>query len=157
VRPLPRWRIGLGYDSHRFDTGRTLKLGGITVPDAPGLAGRSDGDAVCHAVTDAILGAPGQGDIGGLLPDTDPAWKDADSLVLLRDAYARVAAAGHALVNLDIVVVCQRPKIGPIAASMRESLAAALNCAPEAVSIKGKTPEGTPALADALVVHAVAL
>ncbi len=153
----PRLRIGVGYDSHGFDVTRALKLGGITVPDAPGLSGHSDGDAVCHAVTDAVLGAANLGDIGGLFPDTDPAWKDADSLALLREAYARVRAAGYAVENLDVVVVCRRPKIGPIAPSIRERLASALHCAPGAISIKGKTPEATPALADALVVHAVAL
>lgn len=152
-----RMRVGVGYDSHRFDEGRCLKLGGVTVPGVPGLAGHSDGDAVCHAVTDAILGAAGLGDIGGLFPDTDAAWKDADSLVLLREAFGRVRAAGYRVGNLDIAVVCHRPKIGPLAPALRASLASALDCVPEAISIKGKTPEGTPALADALIVHVVAL
>lgn len=152
-----RMRVGVGYDSHRFEEGRTLKLGGVTVPGVPGLAGHSDGDAVCHAVTDAMLGAAGLGDIGGLFPDTDAAWKDADSLALLRDAFGRVRAAGYVVGNVDIAVICQRPKIGPLAPALRASLASALDCAPEAISIKGKTPEGTPGLADALVVHVVAL
>lgn len=154
--PAPM-RVGVGYDSHRFDASRPLRLGGVAIADAPGLAGHSDGDAVCHAVTDAVLGAAGLGDIGGLFPDTDPAWKDADSLELLREAFSRVRAAGYRLGNLDVVAICQRPKIGPIAAAMRTSLAGALDCTPEAIAIKGKTPEGTPALADALVVHVVAL
>lgn len=150
-------RIGTGYDSHRFDTSRPLKLGGVAVPDAPGLAGHSDGDALCHAVTDAILGALGLGDIGSMFPDTDAAWKDADSLDLLRQAARRVHDAGYQVGNLDAVVICQRPKIGPLAEALRNSLAGALDCAPDVISIKGKTPEGTPGLADALVVHVVAL
>lgn len=155
--PLVPMRVGLGYDSHRFDATRALTLGGVHIPDEPGLAGHSDGDAVAHAVTDAVLGAAGLGDIGGLFPDTDPAWKDADSLGLLRDAFARVRAAGYGLGNLDIVVVCTRPKIGALAPALRASLASALDCSPSAISIKGKTPEGTPSLDAALVVHVVAL
>lgn len=150
-------RVGVGYDSHRFDASRSLWLAGVHIAEAPGLAGHSDGDAVCHAVTDAILGAVGLGDIGGLFPDTDPAWKDADSLALLRDATGRVRAAGYRVGNVDIAVVCERPKIGAHAAEMRASLASALDCAPAQVFIKGKTPEGTPGLADSLVVHVVAL
>lgn len=150
-------RVGVGYDSHRFDPARALVLAGVAVPDVAGLAGHSDGDAVCHAVTDAVLGAAGLGDIGGLFPDTDPAWKDADSRLLLAEACARVHAAGYQVGNVDIAVICHRPKIGPLAVAMRASLASALGCPPEAISIKGKTPEGTPALADALIVHVVAL
>ena len=96
-------------------------IGGVHVADVRGLAGHSDADAVCHAVTDAVLGAAGLGDVGGLFPDTDPAWKDADSLALLRDAFGRVAAAGWRLGNLDLVVICHRPKIGRIAESIRAS------------------------------------
>ncbi len=155
--PQPTMRIGVGYDSHRFDAGRQLKLAGVSVPGSPGLAGHSDGDAVCHAVTDAVLGAAGLGDIGALFPDTDPAWKDADSLVLLREAFRRVQEAGYRLGNLDIVVICHRPKIGPLADALRRSLATALAGRPEDISIKGKTPEGTPALDDVMVVHVVAM
>ena len=122
-----------------------------------GLAGHSDGDAVCHAVTDAVLGAAGLGDVGGLFPDTDPAWKDADSLALLRDAFARVQAAGWRLGNLDLVVICHRPKIGRLVDALRASLAGALSTTPDRISVKGKTPEGTTALEDAMIVHAVAL
>lgn len=150
-------RVGLGYDSHRFADGRVLVVGGVRVPDARGLAGHSDGDAVCHAVTDAVLGAAGLGDIGGLFPDTDPAWKDADSLGLLRDAFARVQAAGWRLGNLDLVVICHRPKIGRLAEALRRSLAGALATTVDRISVKGKTPEGTAALEDAMIVHAVAL
>jgi 2-C-methyl-D-erythritol 4-phosphate cytidylyltransferase/2-C-methyl-D-erythritol 2,4-cyclodiphosphate synthase len=157
TRGARRMRVGVGYDSHRFDEGRPLRIGGVSVPGIPGLAGHSDGDAVCHAVTDAILGAAGLGDIGALFPDTDAAWKDADSLALLREAFGRVRAAGFRVGNLDIAVICHQPKIGPLAPALRASLASALDCTAEAISIKGKTPEGTPALADALVVHVVAL
>ncbi len=150
-------RVGLGYDSHRFADGRPLVVGGVHVPGERGLAGHSDGDAVCHAVTDAVLGAAGLGDVGGLFPDTDPAWKDADSLVLLRDAFSRVQGAGWQIGNLDIVVICHRPKIGPIAPALRTSLADALATTPDRISVKGKTPEGTSSLEDAMVVHAVAL
>jgi 2-C-methyl-D-erythritol 4-phosphate cytidylyltransferase / 2-C-methyl-D-erythritol 2,4-cyclodiphosphate synthase len=152
----PVTRVGLGYDSHRFAEGRLLRLGGVAIPGEPGLSGHSDADAVCHAVTDAVLGAAGLGDIGGLFPDTDPAWKDADSLVLLRSAFARVQQAGWRLGNLDVVVICARPKIGPVAPAIRASLAAALGAETGAVFIKGKTPEGVDMLAGALVVHAVA-
>ncbi len=150
-------RIGIGYDSHRFADGRALVVGGVHVPDARGLAGHSDGDAVCHAVIDAVLGAAGLGDVGGLFPDTDPAWKDADSLALLRDAFARVRSAGWAIGNVDLVVICHRPKIGPIAEALRASLAGALATTTDRISVKGKTPEGTAALEDAMIVHAVAL
>ena len=153
----PTTRIGLGYDSHRFADGRALVIGGVPGPNERGLAGHSDGDAVCHAVTDAALGAAGLGDIGRWFPDTDPAWKDADSLQLLRDAFARVRDAGWSLGNLDIVVICHRPKIGRLADAIRASLATALDATPDRISIKGKTPEGTTALEDALIVHAVAL
>lgn len=155
--PAVSARIGIGYDSHRFADGRRLVIGGVHVPDARGLAGHSDGDAVCHAVTDAVLGAAGLGDVGGLFPDTDPAWKDADSLQLLRDAFGRVQAAGWQLGNLDLVVICHRPKIGRLAEGMRASLAGALASTPDRISVKGKTPEGTAALEEALIVHAVAL
>jgi 2-C-methyl-D-erythritol 4-phosphate cytidylyltransferase/2-C-methyl-D-erythritol 2,4-cyclodiphosphate synthase len=155
--PATAMRIGIGYDSHRFADGRALVVGGIHVPDARGLAGHSDGDAVCHAVTDAVLGAAALGDVGGLFPDTNPAWKDADSLALLRDAFARVQAAGWRLGNLDLVVICHRPKIGRLADAMRASLAGALASTPDRISVKGKTPEGTTALDDAMIVEATAL
>ncbi len=156
-RPHGAVRIGLGYDSHRFADDRRLVVGGVIVRGERGLAGHSDGDAVCHAVTDAVLGAAGLGDIGRWFPDTDPAWKDADSLALLRTAFGRAHEAGWRLGNLDIVVICHRPKIGRLAEQISASLAAALDAAPDRISIKGKTPEGTAALEDAMIVHAVAL
>ena len=155
----PAFRIGTGYDLHVFAEGRPLRLGGVTIPYDRGLKGHSDADAVCHAVTDAILGAANLGDIGRLFPDTDPRWKDADSLKLLADAAARVRDAGWQVVNVDVVVIAERPKIGPHAAAMQQSLAAALGLDPGAIAIKGKTNEGVDATGrgEALAVHAVAL
>ena len=155
----PAFRIGTGYDLHVFAAGRPLLLGGVTIPYDRGLKGHSDADAVCHAVTDAILGAANLGDIGRLFPDTDPRWKDADSLKLLADAAARVRDAGWQVVNVDVVVIAERPKIGPHAAAMQQSLAATLGVDPGAIAIKGKTNEGVDATGrgEALAVHAVAL
>ena len=157
--PMPAFRIGTGYDLHVFVDGRPLVLGGVRIPYDRGLKGHSDADAVCHAVTDAILGAANLGDIGRLFPDTDPRYKDADSLVLLADAAARVQAAGWRVVNVDVVVIAERPKIGPHAAAMQASLAATLGVDAGAIGIKGKTNEGVDATGrgEALAVHAVAL
>jgi 2-C-methyl-D-erythritol 4-phosphate cytidylyltransferase/2-C-methyl-D-erythritol 2,4-cyclodiphosphate synthase len=152
-------RIGLGYDSHRFAEGRPLVLGGVRIPAERGLAGHSDGDAICHAVTDAILGAAGLGDIGALFPDTDPAWKGADSLELLRRAAAQVAAAGYRVASLDIVAIAETPRLAPWREAMRDNLASALGVDRAAVGLKGKTNEKLGALgrAEGLAVHAVAL
>src|SRR5438093_776149 len=127
-------RVGIGYDSHRFADGRKLILGGVEIPHPRGLVG--------HALADAVLGAAGLGDIGSLFPDSDPRWKGANSLELLQQAYRTVAAAGHRLVQADITVIAERPKIGPHVAQMRERLAAALSVGPNAISVKGKTNEG---------------
>lgn len=155
----PAFRIGTGYDLHVFVERRPLILGGVRIPYDRGLKGHSDADAVCHAVTDAILGAANLGDIGRLFPDTDPRYQDADSLVLLADAAARVQAAGWQVVNVDVVVIAERPKIGPHAAAMQASLAATLGVEAGAIAIKGKTNEGVDATGrgEALAVHAVAL
>jgi 2-C-methyl-D-erythritol 4-phosphate cytidylyltransferase/2-C-methyl-D-erythritol 2,4-cyclodiphosphate synthase len=155
----PAFRIGTGYDLHVFAEGRPLILGGVRIPYDRGLRGHSDADAVCHAVTDAILGAANLGDIGRLFPDTDPRYKDADSLGLLADAAARVRDAGWQVVNVDVVVIAERPKIGPHAAAMQRTLSATLGVDPEAIAIKGKTNEGVDATGrgEALAVHAVAL
>jgi 2-C-methyl-D-erythritol 2,4-cyclodiphosphate synthase len=152
-------RIGLGYDLHVLVEGRPLILGGVLIPYERGLMGHSDADAVCHAVTDAVLGAANIGDIGKLFPDTDQAWKNANSLRLLADAWTRVLAAGFTLGNLDIVVIAQQPKIGPHADAIRESLARVLDATPAQISIKGKTNERVDAVGrgEAIAVHAVAL
>jgi 2-C-methyl-D-erythritol 4-phosphate cytidylyltransferase/2-C-methyl-D-erythritol 2,4-cyclodiphosphate synthase len=157
--PPSAMRIGTGYDLHRLVEGRPLILGGVHIPFERGLIGHSDADAVSHAVTDAILGAANLGDIGRLFPDTDARWKDANSLALLADAHGRVRAAGYAVINIDIVVIAQQPKISPHAEAIRDSLAATLNVSPDAISIKGKTNEGVDAIGrgEAIAVHAVAL
>ncbi len=151
-------RIGIGYDSHRLVQGRPLILGGVSIPHATGLAGHSDADAVCHAITDAVLGAAALGDIGRHFPDTDPLWKDADSLELLRQAAAIVRNASFAIVNVDAVVVAEQPKLAPHADAMRARLAGALGIEPGAVSVKSKTNEGMgeTGRGEAIVVHAVA-
>lgn len=135
-------RIGQGYDSHRFTPGRPLVLGGVRIPHDRGLDGHSDADAVAHAVTDALLGALALGDIGSHFPPTDERWRDADSLLLLGRAVELVAAAEHRVVNVDVTVVAEAPKIGPHAAEMRRRLAAVLKLETECVSVKGKTNEG---------------
>ena len=152
-------RIGNGYDLHRLVAGRSLVLGGVTIPFDKGLDGHSDADAVCHAVTDAILGAAAAGDIGRHFPDTDAAWKNADSLGLLARAAKIVADAGFAIGNVDVVVIAQRPKLVPHIDAMRANLARAMSVAIENVSIKGKTNEGVDSIGagDSIAVHAVAL
>ena len=156
---MPVGRVGLGYDLHRFVEGRPLVLGGITIPYDRGLAGHSDADAVCHAATDAMLGAAAAGDVGRHFPDTDPRWEGASSVELLKQVATLVRAQGLTLVNLDIVIVLERPKIAPHVDRMREVLAAALGVATSAISIKGKTNEGLgPAgRGEAVEAHAVAM
>ncbi len=152
-------RVGLGYDSHRFDDTRPLILGGVSIPGHAGLTGHSDGDAVCHAVTDALLGAAGEGDIGSHFPPSDDTWKDADSVELLRTAVEVLERVNYQVVNVDVVVICETPKIGPVAAAMRERLGEVLRIGPGHVSIKGKTNEtmGWIGAGEGLAVHAVAL
>jgi 2-C-methyl-D-erythritol 4-phosphate cytidylyltransferase/2-C-methyl-D-erythritol 2,4-cyclodiphosphate synthase len=152
-------RIGTGYDLHRLVEGRPLILGGVTIPYDRGLLGHSDADIVCHAVTDAILGAAALGDIGRHFPDTDPAWKGADSVKLLTQARALVAAEGWFVTNVDVTVIAQRPKLLPYIDQIRANLAAALGCETGQVSVKGKTNEGMDATGagEAMAAHAVAL
>jgi 2-C-methyl-D-erythritol 4-phosphate cytidylyltransferase/2-C-methyl-D-erythritol 2,4-cyclodiphosphate synthase len=152
-------RIGNGYDLHRLVAGRPLVLGGVTIPFDKGLDGHSDADAVCHAVTDAILGAAGAGDIGRHFPDTDPAWKDANSMELLRRAASLVRDAGFAIVNVGVVVIAQKPKLLPFVDAMSGNVAAALGIARGEVSVKGKTNEGVDSMGagESIAVHAVAL
>jgi len=135
-------RVGIGYDSHRFDTPGPLILGGIKIPFDEHLHGHSDGDAVCHAVTDAILGAAGAGDIGEMFSDKDPANKGKDSIEMLASAVKRVRDKGYVVTNVDVTVIAEAPKIGPHRAAMCERLAKALGVTPDAVSVKGKTNEG---------------
>jgi 2-C-methyl-D-erythritol 2,4-cyclodiphosphate synthase len=131
-------RTGLGIDSHRFEPGRRLVLGGVEIPHEAGLAGHSDADVLAHAVIDALLGAAGMGDIGTLFPDTDAEWKDADSIALLRDVVARVRAAGWEIGHVDATVMLESPKLAP----HREAIAAALGAALDAsVNVKATTGE----------------
>ena len=135
-------RSGIGYDSHRFAPGGPLVLGGIRIPSDVHLRGHSDGDAIAHAVTDAVLGAAGLGDIGSLFPDTDPVNEGRDSIEMLILAVGHVEATGWRVGQVDVVVITETPRIAPHRAAMRERIAGALQCAPEDVGIKGKTNEG---------------
>ncbi len=152
-------RIGFGYDSHRLVEGRALVLGGVTIAHDRGLAGHSDADAVCHAITDAILGAAGERDIGQQFPNTDARWEGASSLDLLQRAVALVREGGLAVGNVDVVVIAEQPKLTPHTPAMRDRLAAVLGVASGRVSVKSKTAEGLDAIGQgaALAVHAVAL
>jgi len=135
-------RAGVGYDSHRVAAGGRMLLGGIEVARHVHLEGHSDGDAVAHAVTDAVLGAAGSGDIGSMFPDTDPANAGRDSMEMLRSAVDTIAERGFTVVNIDVTVIAESPKIAPFRDAICESLAASLRTSPTAVSVKGKTNEG---------------
>jgi 2-C-methyl-D-erythritol 4-phosphate cytidylyltransferase/2-C-methyl-D-erythritol 2,4-cyclodiphosphate synthase len=154
-----RVRIGTGYDLHRLAQGRPLILGGITVPFDKGLAGHSDADVLAHAITDAVLGAIAKGDIGQHFPDTDPRWKGASSLAMLAHAVAMARDAGFAVVNVDAVVIAERPTLAAHLAGIRASLAGVLGIDAGGVSVKGKTNEGVGEIGrgEAIAVHAVAL
>ncbi len=134
-------RVGLGYDSHRFEEGRRLVLGGIEFPGETGLKGHSDADVLTHAVIDALLGAAALGDIGSHFPDTDPQWKDADSIKMLEAVAKEIRRAGYAIDNIDATVVCERPKLRPVVDLIRARLADALGVGFGRVSVKGKTNE----------------
>ena len=135
-------RIGQGYDSHRFAAGRDLILCGVKIPFELGLAGHSDADAPVHALIDALLGALALGDIGHFFPDTDPRWKGADSLELLRLTLAAPAFSGWKIGNVDLTIITQKPKLAPHIPAMRKNLAAALGIGIGRVSVKAKTNEG---------------
>ena len=135
------FRIGQGFDVHALVAGRPLIIGGVTIPHERGLLGHSDADVLLHALTDALLGAAGMGDIGRLFPDTDEKHAGADSRVLLREAWARVRSAGWQVVNVDATVICRAPRILPHAPAMVANIAADLGMDPGAVNIKGKTTE----------------
>jgi 2-C-methyl-D-erythritol 2,4-cyclodiphosphate synthase len=135
------FRVGFGYDAHRLVKGRALVLGGVRVPHSHGLLGHSDADVLTHAVIDAILGALCRGDIGQHFPDTDPAYKDADSLSLLRNVMDWVKEDGYSLNNVDSTLVAEKPRLAPHVAAMREKLSTILGVLPRQVSIKAKTSE----------------
>ena len=135
-------RVGIGYDSHRFAAGRKLILGGVEIPHDQGLDGWSDADAVAHALTDAVLGAAGLGDIGRLFPPNEPRWRDADSLQLLAEAHRQVMTRGLRFAQGDVTVILERPKLAPFVDQMRKRLADTLGVPADAVSVKAKTNEG---------------
>ena len=137
-----RQRFGLGFDSHIFGAKRPLLLGGVDVPHSAGLVGHSDGDALAHALIDALLGAAAMGDIGQHYPDTDDRWKDADSMKLLADVKRKVAAGGYAIVNVDATIITEAPKLAPHIDAIRASVAHTLGLGVDAVSVKAKTNEG---------------
>ena len=152
-------RVGIGHDTHRLEAGRPLILGGVRVEHPRGLAGHSDADVVLHALTDALLGAAGLGDIGDAYPDTDPRHKDADSAVFLRETLARLNRAGWHVVNVDAIVFAQEPKLGPVKAAIRANLARLLGVDEGAVNVKAKTGEkvGHLGRAEAIACQVVAL
>jgi 2-C-methyl-D-erythritol 2,4-cyclodiphosphate synthase len=139
-------RIGLGYDLHRFGPGRGLRLGGVEISFPLGLVGHSDADCLIHAVIDALLGAAGEGDIGRLFPDTDPAYKDARSTALLAAVMERLKKAGLEVVHVDSVIVTEKPVIAPYVPAMKHVLCPLLGVAPDRLGIKGKTNEGIGAI-----------
>jgi len=150
-------KVGLGRDLHRLVKGRRFLLGGIEIPAKRGELGHSDGDALAHAVCDAILGAAALDDIGSLFPPSGQAWKDADSMELLRRAFAVAKEAGWRLINLDCVVSCEEPKILPFRDSIRKSLAQSLECSVDRIFVKGKTGEGLGPIGKGKAVEALAV
>ena len=152
-------RIGYGYDSHRFEEGRPLVLGGVEFPGETGLKGHSDADVLIHAIIDALLGAAALGDIGSHFLDTDPKWAGADSTVLLAQVVKEVRAAGYQVGNVDATVICERPRLGPCVGMIRDRLASVMNVGKGRISVKGKTNERMDDVGAGLgiEVHAVAL
>jgi 2-C-methyl-D-erythritol 2,4-cyclodiphosphate synthase len=152
-------RVGYGYDVHRLTEGRRLILGGVEIPYARGLEGHSDADVLTHALMDALLGAAGLGDIGALFPDTDNAYLDISSLVLLRRVREELIRRGWQVVNVDVTLLAQAPKIAPYRQAMRQNLAEALQVSPEQVSVKATTEErlGFTGDGSGMAAHAVAL
>lgn len=151
-------RSGLGYDLHRLEPGRKLIIGGIEVPFEKGPVGHSDGDVLCHALCDALLGATALGDIGAHFPDTDPKWKGASSLLFLEHARKLLEARGFGIVHIDAVVICERPKLGPHFPAMRGAIAKALGVGVDRISLKAKTNEGVGEIGrgEAVACHAIA-
>lgn len=153
------FRIGFGYDVHRFVQGRPLMLGGVRIPHTHGLLGHSDADVLLHAITDAVLGALAMGDIGAHFPDTDPAWKDADSADLLRQVMTKVQSMGYRIGNVDATVVAERPKLRDHIDEIRRSIASILDVDASQISVKATTNEkmGFTGREEGMAVHAVAL
>jgi len=152
-------RIGVGYDIHQLESGGPLLLGGVTIPHSARLAGHSDGDAVAHAITDALLGALALGNIGKLFPDTDPEYKGVNSLLLLEEANKRIQDEGYEIGNIDVNIIAQQPKLNPFVDEMRTTLSGVLGISNNQISIKPKTNEtvGPEGRLEAISVQAVAL
>ena len=152
-------RIGHGYDVHRLVEGRDLILGGVKIDYEKGLLGHSDADVLLHAVSDALLGAAGLGDIGRHFPDTDPKYKGADSLELLREVYRKISEKGYRVGNIDVTMVAQRPKLKDFIPQMQENIAAAVGVTPERVNVKATTEErlGFTGTGEGMSCHAVCL
>lgn len=157
IQPQYDYRSGIGTDIHRLVPERKLVLGGIEIAFELGLLGHSDGDAVLHAVTDAILGAAGLGDIGMMFPDTDPQWKDADSAELLKQVVRKVSQQGWEIVNVDLIVHAQLPKLGPYRGQMKRRIAELLEMDFANVNIKAKTNEGLDAVGECRAIAATAI
>lgn len=153
------FRIGHGYDVHRLVEGRKLILGGVEIEHTLGLLGHSDADVLLHAISDALLGAAAMGDIGGMFPDTDPAFKDADSLELLKQVVARLKADGYSVGNIDATVIAQKPKLKPFIEKMRENIAAACECDVSQINVKATTEEklGFTGSEEGISAHAVCI
>lgn len=152
-------RIGHGYDVHRLVEGRRCIIGGVDIPHDMGLLGHSDADVLLHAVADALLGAVALGDIGKLFPDTDDSFKDADSMVLLREVVARLGAMGYTVGNIDCTIIAQQPKMRPHIDNMRKNIAAACGVDIDAINVKATTEEGLgfTGSGEGISAHAVAL
>ncbi len=153
----PHFRIGEGWDIHALVPGRKLVLGGVEIPFERGLLGHSDADALLHAITDALLGAAGLGDIGRHFPDTDDRFKGADSVVLLVEAAHRVRERGWQIANIDSTVIAQAPKLAPHIEAMRNRIAIALDLAPDAVNVKAKTAERLGPVGQGMAIEARAM
>lgn len=156
---IPEYRVGNGYDLHRLGAARPLRVGGVDITPDGGAIGHSDADVAMHALVDALLGATGGGDIGRRYPNTDPANRDADSSRFVAETMADLRGAGWHLVNADLTIVLERPRISPFANAMRERVAAALGADPTRISLKAKTNEGVDAVGagQAVACHAVVL
>ena len=152
-------RIGHGYDVHKLVEGRDLILGGVKIDYEKGLLGHSDADVLLHAVSDALLGAAGLGDIGRHFPDTDPQYKGADSLVLLREVYRKISEKGFRVGNIDVTMIAQKPKLKDFIPQMQENIAAAVGVTPDRVNVKATTEEklGFTGSGEGMACHAVCL
>lgn len=148
------YRIGIGYDIHRLVEGRELVIGGVRITHEKGLLGHSDADVLVHAIIDALLGAVSMSDIGTLFPDTDPKYKDADSMFLLKNVYAKIQEKGYSIINIDSNIIAQSPKMMPYIPKMKEVISNVLNLNPTEVSIKAKTKEKLDAVGESLAIEA---